>query len=207
MGPMAAPAAPRPGRAVNAAGQRRRPGRRCATSRAGRAAEGIFEVLSARPGALGRNRPTTRLRQIVGALAVHPEVGVAPALALERQRHVGRHGGVTVQDARQRGPGAAEAARRLGDGETRGLDALETDRLAEMARLLMGLISVSVNGSRSARRPRPRRRRNRNTMRQLALTRMLHWPAGSPHLVRPTFPRQGCHFTLPKGCDLLARER
>ena len=45
------------------------------------------------PGALHREPQPPRLGQVVGCLVAHPEVGVAPAFAFERQLHVGRHGG------------------------------------------------------------------------------------------------------------------
>ena len=68
-----------------------------------KAAEGAFEVRAARPGALGRDRPPTRLRQIVGGLAAHPEAfrlrvtGMRPcprsfaARVVGKPSHVGRN--------------------------------------------------------------------------------------------------------------------
>ena len=87
-------------------------------------------------------------REIVGNLSAHPELGVAPPLPLERQCHLGRNGGTTIQQSRQCRPRTTESLRRFRDRYSDHLDALGPDCLTRVWRIGHCAHVVAPSGSR-----------------------------------------------------------
>ena len=105
-----------------------------------------------------------RLGQIVSRLTTHPEVGVAPPLPFERQRHMSRYRGAPVQYSGQRRPRATQSSRSLGDRQAARFDALQPDGISRMGGFAIAFMrqspsmvvdQIDVHGSYSRRTCRP----------------------------------------------------